>query len=108
MKNSGHFVISLTTSTPVKLSSAILEDPVAATQPITWLSIQALGANAALAYVGFAGDILSTTNYMARIEIPASTIPSAPLIIETQITSLEQIQVLGTTNDKLAIGYIRS
>jgi len=108
MQNSGHFVLAVTTSTPKKLSAAFdLGDPTG-TAPITWLSIQPLGTNAALVYVGFTGNVLSSSNYMVRLEIPASTIPQAPIIIENQITSLDQIQVLGTTNDSVAVGFIRS
>lgn len=108
MQNSGHFVLALTTSTPKKLSAAFDAGDPSGTAPITWLSIQALGSNAALVYVGFAGSVLSSTNYASRIEIPASTIPAAPTIFENQITSLDQIQVLGSTNDSVAVGFIRS
>jgi hypothetical protein len=108
MNSSGHFCLNLTGSAQSLATGFTLgaNDP-EATAPIRWLSLQPLSANAAVVYVGFAGNVLSSSNYAFRLEIPVSTIPSAPFIIEGLMVSLNQIQVLGTTNEDLAVGYIR-
>lgn len=77
-------------------------------RPILFLSLQAKGANSGLIYYGGSGQTVSSSVYMGRIEIPASTIPSAPTIFEfsTTVTNLKQWKVLGTNNDVLLIGIL--
>lgn len=108
MNSCGHFALNLTGAAQ-SLASAFVDpkDP-RATGPITWLSIQSLAANSNLVYIGFAGDVLSSSNYAMRIEIPVTGIPAAPLIIEGQIISLDKVFVLGTLNEDITVGYIRS
>lgn len=109
MNNAGHFCLNIAASnTAQSLASAFIAGDDNATAPITWLSIQALGGNSALIYVGFNADVLSSSNYAFRIEIPAATIPAAPHIIENQILSLDKVYIYGTQNDDVSVGYIRS
>lgn len=109
MNSAGHFCLNIASSnTPQSLASAFVVGDPRATAPITWLSIQALGGNAAIIYVGFNADVLSNANYWTRIEIPVSTIPAAPTIIENQILSLDKVYLYGTANDDVSVGYIRT
>jgi hypothetical protein len=102
-----HYTLALTTSTPIKLSSVI---PAGTVIPsCRFLSLQAHSANAAVIYVGGFNQKLSSTEYGWRIEVPVSTIPAAPSIIEFgggTVVSLSDLQVLGTTNDELQIFFI--
>lgn len=77
-----------------------------ASRPIVWLSIQAFGTNAALAYVGGAG--VSAANYGFRIEIPVSTVPSAPCIVELPQgpMDLDGFYVIGTNTEKLSVAWV--
>lgn len=100
-----HYVLTLTGSQQL-LSSVLPEgsgDP-----PIRWLSMQAKGANSGIVYYGGAGQVVSSSAYMGRIEVPVTTIPSAPTIVELSesATSLSQWKVIGTNNDVLLIGVI--
>jgi hypothetical protein len=109
MTSAGHFCLNIASSnTPQSLASAFVAGDPNATGPITWLSIQALGGNSALIYVGFNANLLSNANYAFRIEIPVSTIPAAPHIIENQILSLDKVYIYGTSGDDVSVGYIRS
>ena len=108
MQNSGHFMLALTTSTPKRLSSNFNAGDPNASSPISWLSIQAEAGNVAVVYVGFSPSVLSSSNYAHIIPIPVTSIPAAPLIIAAPITSLDQVQVLGATDDAVTVGFIRS
>lgn len=72
-----------------------------------FFSLQALGGNAGIVYVGGAGNTLSTAQYGHRIEIPVSTVPSAPWFRENKsfqgFMDLADWQFLGTVNDSLAV-----
>jgi len=72
------------------------------------LQIQADSANANLVRYGGATDTLSATEYGGRIEIPVTSIPAAPTIIESSIgiLSLADFQVLGTNTEKIHVLYI--
>ncbi len=114
MNSAGHFVLNLTAgSTAYSLATAFVGGTTTpasntpATAPITWLSIQPLSANAGVVYVGFAGNVLTSTSFAFRLEVPVSTIPSAPFIIEGIPLSLDKVFVYGTQDDKVAVGYIR-
>lgn len=75
--------------------------------PIRWISFQAKGSNSNLAYIGGSGLLVSSSTYLSRIEIPVSTIPSAPTVFEfgESVTNLSQWSVLGTNNEVLLVGY---
>jgi hypothetical protein len=77
-------------------------------RPIRYLSFQAKGANAALAYIGGSGQVLSSSVYMSRVEIPVTSIPAAPTMFEfsTTCTNLGQWSVLGTNTEVLLIGTL--
>jgi hypothetical protein len=73
---------------------------------IKFLSLHAAGANSGLIYVGGAGtDDPTSSDYGFRIEIPVSSVPAAPNILEFPIgsVSLADIKVIGTNNDKLHV-----
>ena len=114
MNSSGHFCLNITASnTAQSLASAFVggtTTPQAGgpgSAPIRWLSLQPMSANAAVVYVGFAGDVLSATNYAFRLEAPVSTIPPAPFIIEGPMLSLDKVFIYGAANEDVAVGYIR-
>ena len=73
--------------------------------------LQADGANANVIYVGGTGPAASTaavssSAYGFRIEVPVTTVPAAPTIIEAMNTSLADWQVIGTNTQKLHITLI--
>ncbi len=78
---------------------------------IKYLAVQAQGNAANLMFVGsfasqdLAGRTLSSTDYGWRIEVPVSSIPTAPDIIEQSVSafSLAEFVVLGTAPDVLHI-----
>lgn len=55
----------------------------------SFFSLQALGANGSVVWLGGATDTLdpSTNNYGIRLEIPVSTVPSAPFFRESRSIS---------------------
>lgn len=109
MNSAGHFCLNIAAAdTPQSLATAFVVGDPRATAPITWLSIQAAAANAAVVYVGFNADVLSSSNYAFRLEIPVDSIPSAPFIIEGQILSLDKVYIMGAQNEDVCVGYIRS
>mgnify|MGYP001610301593 CR=1 FL=1 len=67
-------------------------------KPIRFLSLQAKGTATALMYYGGWPQLVSSTVYGGRIEIPAATVPAAPTMFEftDTVTSLDQWSVLGT------------
>lgn len=76
----------------------------------TFFSLQPLGANAGIVYIGGVGDTLTAaTAYGWRLEIPVSTVPSAPFFREsnpiTGFYNLAEWQIIGTDNDKLAVTW---
>ncbi len=79
---------------------------------IKQLILHADGANSALIYVGGMGGpgvtmgAVTSSSYGFRIEIPVTTIPAAPTILESINTSLGDWRVIGTLNDKLHITVI--
>lgn len=75
-------------------------------QSYSWLAIQADGANSNLVYVGGANRVLSSIAYGFRIEVPVSSIPSAPSIVElggAPSIRLSEFQVIGTNAEKIYI-----
>lgn len=76
-----------------------------AVYPLGWISIQADTANANAAFIGVAEANLGTL-YTNRIEIPTSTIPDAPTIIEDVKglgLLLNSLWVIGTNAQKLRV-----
>lgn len=68
--------------------------------------LQAGPANAGVMRFGSNTATLTTVTYGFRIEVPATSIPDPPLIIEgsTSLVSLTEISVIGTTTtDRLHI-----
>ncbi len=80
---------------------------------IKYLSIQADAGNSGIVFVGSTErgteGALSSSKYMWRIEIPVSSIPTAPDLIEMSQNSfsLAEWSVIGTNNDIIHIGVIR-
>ncbi len=115
MNSAGHFCLNIAASnTAQSLATGFaawaatqVASDTNATAPIRWLSLQPMSANAAVVYVGFAGDVLSATNYAFRLEAPVSTVPPAPFIIEGLMISLDKVFIYGTQNEDIAVGYIR-
>lgn len=71
---------------------------------VHFLSIQADAGNAGVVYVGSVAQTVSSSDYGFRIEIPVSSIPAAPSIVELgggAAIDLTQIKVKGTNNDKI-------
>lgn len=100
-----HGVVTLTGSVQnlgTALASAMPEKG-----SLRFLSIQAFSSNAAVVYVGGANSVaaLSNTNYGWRIEIPASSIPYAPSIIEMNnpCMSLSDFVILGANTEKVSV-----
>lgn len=74
------------------------------------LSVQALGGNAGIIYLGGTEDTLTAASaYGIRLEIPVSTVPSAPFFRESMTPSsgswldLSEYQFIGTDNDKMSV-----
>ena len=80
---------------------------------LKYIAISAHATNSNLIFVGStdrgAGGALSATEYGWRIEIPVSSIPSAPDIIELGQGgfSLAELSVLGTNTEILHILAVR-
>lgn len=75
-----------------------------------FLSIQVLGGNAGIVYLGGAGDTLTAaTAYGWRLEIPVSTVPSAPFFRESKtiagVLDLADYQFIGTASDKISVQW---
>lgn len=106
-----HYTLTLTGS--AQSLASVLPTYVAASAPspgeqvsVSFLSLQAAGGNSGLIYVGGSGQVLTSSAYGFRMEIPISTIPSAPNIVELgggASIRLSEWQVLGTSNDILHI-----
>jgi len=100
-----HFVLTLSGSAQI-LSTATSTTKIGL---LKQLILQADGGNANLIYVGGTGAAVaavSSTAYGFRIEIPVSTVPAAPTILEAINTSLADWQVIGTSTQKLHITCI--
>lgn len=102
-----HFTVTIAaTGTPQRLStglSAAVGTPGLGDQ-LRWLSIQAGGGNAGIGYIGGNQRTVSTSDYGFRIEIPVTTIPDAPTVIEsTVLGSLADFFIVGTINDTFKI-----
>ena len=115
MNSCGHFCLNIASSATAQSLATGFADwsasqpavDMPATAPIRWLSLQPLSANAGVIYVGFAGSLLSSSNFAFRIEAPVATVPSAPFIIEGLMISLDKVFISGTSGDDVAVGYIR-
>lgn len=101
-----HGTAAVTTSTPKSLQTALgLPDD----QHVRYLSVQPYAGNAAVVYIGgpTLSGTLSSTNYGCRLEIPVTSIPSAPFIVTDAQRGagikLSDVWVVGTTNDKLSV-----
>ena len=102
-----HFTITIAaTGTPQRLStglSAVVGTPRSG-DLLRWLSVQAGGANAGIGYVGGNQRTVSTSDYGYRIEIPTTTIPDAPTVIEcASLGSIDDFFIVGTINDTFKI-----
>ena len=79
---------------------------------IKQLILHADPANTHVVYVGGNGGpgvtmaAVDSSTYGFRIEVPVSTVPPAPTILEAINTSLGDWQVLGTNTEKLHITVI--
>lgn len=102
-----HFVVTLTTTAPIRLSSVVTG--VGATDLIKFISFQAVASNAGVIYIGGSNRTLTSSDYGWRIEIPVSSIPYAPTVIELTppAVCLADFYILGTINDKLAIFVVK-
>lgn len=108
-----HFTLAVTTGTPLTIADALIAaglNPLADAnmglkEHLKFCSIQARASNAAVVYVGGKLRTLTSSDYGYRIEIPVTSIPYAPTVIELGpgIVTLGDIQVLGTTNDFIQI-----
>ena len=75
--------------------------------PLQSISLQADPANAGAAFVGGTG--VTITDYLVRIPIPVSSVPSPPLIYESGTArpmKLSEVFVVGTAGDKLHVGGV--
>lgn len=96
-----HKVVAVT-ATAKSLASSIGEDG-----PVYFLSIQPAAANAAVVYLGGLG--VTTSAFGWRLEIPVSSIPSAPWFIDAlqaPALSLGDVYVVGTANDNVTVAWI--
>lgn len=97
-----HFVVTLTGSAQklgAGLSGACAHDP------LKFLSIQAFANNTHVVYVGGNQTTVSSSSYGFRIEVPVTSIPYAPTVIElpAAAVSLDDIWVIGTADEKISI-----
>lgn len=103
-----HRVVPVT-ATPQNLAAALGLAVRSKDAYCAFFSIQALGGNAGIVYVGGSGDTLTTSQYGHRIEIPVATVPFAPWYRENKSFSgymnLADWQFVGTVNDSLAIEW---
>lgn len=104
-----HKIIPVT-ATAQNLAAAVGLSRASTESRCAFLSVQALGGNAGIVYLGGAGDALvAATNYGHRIEIPVSTVPSAPWFRENKSIAgyfnLADWQFLGTANDSIAVEW---
>lgn len=90
-----HFTVTLTGS------AQVLGAGVTITGKAKSLIIQTDAANANLVFVGAVGTTLSSSDFGYRIEIPAATIPSQPLILPG--ADPMKVQVLGTNTQKVHV-----
>lgn len=102
-----HQVVTLTGSAQNLATALTLTAP---NTHCSSFSLQALGGNVGIVYVGGAGDTLTAaTAYGFRIEIPVSTVPSAPWFRESRSVigylDLSDWQCIGTNGDKLAVQW---
>lgn len=94
-----HFTVTLTGSAQ-RLGAGLNFSNV-----LAFLSIQMDPANTHVAYVGGNQATLSSSDYGYRLEIPPSSIPYAPSILEFSggRISMDDFFVLGTNGEKLHI-----
>ena len=105
-----HFTLGLTSGTALVIANALQAAGISPGElglrnKLRYCSIQAHVDNAAVIYVGGSLRTLSSTDYGYRIEIPVTTIPYAPTVIELGpgVVTLGDLQVLGTTGDNIQI-----
>ena len=72
--------------------------------PLQWLSVQPDAANSGIIYFG-ASLAVSSSLYGFRMEVPVSSIPSAPFLWEPAQSRIRASDIFlkGTANDKLHI-----
>lgn len=96
-----HFTVSVGTT------SAALSATQAAQGIAKVVMLQADGANTGIVYVGANADTLSSTNYGHRIEVPVSTVPAAPTVIEAANIDLGALNLIAaTTTQKIHVMVI--
>ena len=84
--------------------------PVNEGDTLKYVALQAHGGNSNIIYVGSTETgTLTSSDYGWRIEVPVTSIPSAPDIIELSQNgfSLNELSVLGTASDVLHIMVLR-
>jgi hypothetical protein len=101
-----HFVLTLNGSAQVLSTVTSVK-----TGLLKQLILHTDAGNTHVIYVGGTGlsaaqAAVSSTDYGFRIEIPVSTVPPAPTILEAINTSLADWQVIGTNGEKLHITCI--
>lgn len=95
-----HYTVTLN-GNPQKLSDVITDK----LNAIKFISFQQLATNTHVIYVGGTNATLSSSNYGFRLEVPVTSIPPAPSILEFSqaALSLGAFYVLGTNTEKLQI-----
>jgi hypothetical protein len=108
---SASFVVTLSGATSLATSTGFPTNGAVEKGGWSFVSIQALGTNTGVVYVGgaYPGAALSSTGaYGFRIEVPATSIPPAPTVVELGRgnVSLEEIWVKGGNGDKVSVHCI--
>lgn len=77
-------------------------------QPVRAITLQPHATAAGVIYVGGANATVTNTNYAFRLEIPVTSIPPAPFVLELSGSKIwpSDFYVLGTSGDELQVGLI--
>lgn len=101
-----HYSLTVTTS-PQNLDTVLSG---ARDAPLRTITLEANSANTSRVFVGGRNTTVASTSYAFSIPIPVSSVPAAPLILESSAGKalyLGQFAVIGAaTNDILRIGVI--
>lgn len=105
-----HYRVQMTTGTAVRLSSVLGSGFTTPGNPnrdvlTNHMIFSVHFENTAVIYIGNAG--VSATDYLVRLEIPASSIPPAPFVLELAGRQWRpsDLYALGTTNDEMTFGF---
>ena len=76
--------------------------------PIRALIIQPLEGNTGKVFISTGDPNMSTTDYSFRLEIPVSSVPEAPFVLELmgQIKPSEMFLLGSVPGDKVSVGWI--